>query len=320
MPNPLIELKKKFSLFLAKNKSKKFVICPHAKADIDAISSAYGIASVFKNSVIALPDELNESAKQLVDKLGIKYEILANLDKSKFDGMVVADTSAYTLIKPAKEWDVVAIIDHHKANGRDMSAPNEFFDETAPSCAEIVANILPKVTDSKIAFALACGIVADTARFKNGREKTFETLAKLIKISKSTYLEILDYSEPELPIDSKIAVMKGFKRLTYAVAGNYVIATSEVGGNESDVAANLSNVVDVAFVASYKEFERECRMSARARKTVAIPLNEICKEVAVSLGGNGGGHAKAAGLAVPRGDPGIILKRCVEEFISRIRP
>ncbi|MDO8554047.1 MAG: DHHA1 domain-containing protein [Candidatus Micrarchaeota archaeon] len=319
MSNTLISLKKKFSAFLAKNKNKKFVICPHSKADIDAISSAYGLASAFKNSVIALPDDLNESAKTLVKYLGIRYELLSDLDKSKFDGMIVADTSAYTLIKPAKDWNVVTIIDHHKANGRDMSAPTEIFDEMSPSCAEIVANIIPKINDEKIAFALACGIVADTARFKNGREKTFETLAKLIKTSKSTYLEILDYSEPELTVDAKVAVMRAFKRMTYTVVANYVIATSETGSNESDTAAHLSNIVDVAFVASYKEMEGECRMSARGRKTISVPLNEVCKTVAVSLGGNGGGHAKAAGLSVPKGDPGIVLKRCVEEFIGRIR-
>ena len=320
MQNPLSSLKKKFSAFLAKNKDKRFAICPHMKADIDAISSAYGVASVFNDSVLAIPDELNESAAKLAEKLEIKYELLSNLDKSKFDGMIVVDTSAYTLIKPAKEWNVIAIIDHHRADGKDMSAPFEFIDSTSPSCAELVANLLPKIKNTKLAFALGCGIVADTARFKNGRVQTFNTLAKLIKLSKSTYLEILDYSEPELSLDAKIAVLKGFKRLTYVVVGNYVIATSEVGSKESEVAANLSNVIDVAFVASYKEMEAECRMSARARKTVNIPLNEVCKTVAVSLGGNGGGHAKAAGLSIPRGDPGIVLKRCVEEFIGRIRP
>lgn len=314
----IASLKKTFKQFLSKNKHKRFVVSPHMRADIDAISSAYAVASLFPNSIIAVPDELNESATNLAEHLGIKWKVLKDLDKSKFDGMIVCDTSAYGLIKDAREWNVVLIIDHHRAEGRDMSAPTMVIDEKSPSCAELVAHITPKVTDKKIAFALCCGIVSDTARFKSGRTETFTLLGKLLTIADTTYQEVLLFSEPERNTDSKIAVLKAFSRAKYQAVSNYIVATTEVSSSEGDAAAAISEVADVAFVASFREEDNECRVSARARKQVHVPLHEVMKSVAVQLGGNGGGHAKAAGAAIPKGNPDHVLKRCVEVFMDKL--
>ncbi|MEK6982832.1 MAG: DHHA1 domain-containing protein [Candidatus Micrarchaeota archaeon] len=310
----LEETRKKFAEFAKKNKKKKFVISTHAKADVDAISSAFAVSSVFPNSIVVVPDEMNNQAKALAAKLEIKYQILTNLDKSKFDGLIVTDTSSYALIKPAKEWDVICIIDHHRADGRDMKAENEFFDETAPSCAEFIASFLPKIKNENVAKALCCGIIADTARFKNGKISTFEMLTKLMKIAKMDYKEILALGEYEYTTDSKIAILKAIQRSTYYIIQDYVVVISEVGSNESDASGILSDFVDVAFISSYKEKENECRVSSRGRRRVHVNLNEVMKEVAVSFGGNGGGHAKAAGCSIPGANPQNVLMKCIEVF------
>jgi nanoRNase/pAp phosphatase (c-di-AMP/oligoRNAs hydrolase) len=319
-------LKKKFLEFLEKNSNKKFAISTHAKADIDAIASAYALCSAFPNSTLFVPDELNMAATGLAEKLGIKFKILRGMkdaDRKKFDGLAVADTSAYALIKDAKDWNVVAIIDHHRADGRDMKAPNEFFDETSPSCAELVAELLPEIKDKKVAFALACGIISDTARFKNGKRKTFAMFSNLMEIAEVEYKELLEISEFEPPADVKVAVMKACQRMQYVVVGNYVVVTSEVSSGESDAAAFLSDMADVVFVSSFKEKEQEVRISSRARKHVTVPLNEVMKQVAVSYGGNGGGHGKAAGAAIPKSGSYVdiqeILKKCVEVFSSKLK-
>ena len=314
----LAEAKKLFLKFLKENKNKRFVISTHARADIDAISSAYAVSSVFPNSVIAVPDELNESAAALAVELGIKFEVVKSLDKSKFDGMIVTDTSAYSLLKDSREWKVVLIIDHHRAEGRDMKSESEIIEEQSPSCAELVANILPKITDKKIAFALVCAIISDTARFKSGRKETFETLAKLLEIAEAGYQEVLKFGEPELELDRKIAIIKAFQRMDYQIIDKYIVATSEVSSNEGDASAALSEVVDVAFVASFREIENECRVSARARKHVTVPLHEVMKSVAMRYGGNGGGHPKAAGAGVPKMQPKEVLKACINAFAMKL--
>ena len=320
--NHLDNLKDEFLSFLRNNKDKRFAISTHSKADIDTLSCAYAVSSVFPNSTVVVPDELNLSATALAEKLGIKFQLIKDVDRKKFDGMIVVDTSAYALLKEAKDWNIVLIIDHHRADGRDMKFENGLFDEKSPSCAEVVFNILPELKDKKIAFALACAVIADGARFKSARKETFETLAKLMDIAGVDYPELLGFAEPEVGLDVKAAVMKACQRLQYVVIGNYVVVTSEVSSSESDSAAFLSEVADVAFIGSFKEKDHEVRISARARKHVSVPLNEVMKSVAVSFGGNGGGHAKAAGAAIPKSGKYIevqdILKRCVEEFQNRL--
>lgn len=304
--------------FFSSISDKSIAIGTHRKADIDALASAYAISSLFKNAVICMSDEPNTASKELAVKLGIKYTALDKLNPKKFHGMVVVDTSAYELLKEAKKWDVLAIIDHHHADGRDMKAQYELIDEHAPSTCELVTDLLfgrywnaADKIDKKIAFALACGIISDTARFKNSSAKTFDLLAKLMMISGAEYGELLVYAEPEFEADEKIAILKCYQRLNFMISGNFVIVTSEVGSNESLAAASLSDVADIVFVASWREKDQETRISARSRKHVKVELNKVMGDVGKSFGASGGGHIHAAG-ATAKCKPDEALKRCID--------
>lgn len=314
-PAPERPEKALFGAFLERHKGSKLVISSHRKADVDSLACSYALHRFFPNSVIAL-DDIDENAKALIEKLGMKVSVLRELDPRSYDGLVVVDTSAYTLLEPAKSWKILLIIDHHHAQGRDMKADAMIVDESSPSTAEIIVSLLPSV-DKDTAFALACAVISDTARFKSGRRETFETLAKLMGICGSTYHELLGIAEPEARPDVKIAILKACQRVGITYAGGLVIATSEVSSNESDAAQVLSEAADVAFVASWKDRERETRISARARKSVPIELNEVMKEVGVSLGGNGGGHPKAAGATV-KAHSQDALKVCVEVLTAKL--
>jgi len=131
-----------------------------------------------------MPDAPNNAVQNLLEKWGLSIPLLTELDKKQCDGLIVLDTSAYALIKPAREWNLIAIIDHHRAEGRDMEAPYMLVGESSPATAEIVANIL-HVIDKKSAYVLALGIISDTARFKSGRAGTFSTLSRLMNICRA---------------------------------------------------------------------------------------------------------------------------------------
>jgi nanoRNase/pAp phosphatase (c-di-AMP/oligoRNAs hydrolase) len=304
-----------FSKFLTQNKDKKLVITTHRKADIDGLASAYALQTILPNSIIAI-EETDEGAKILAEKFSINTQNLQDLDSTQFDGMVVVDTASYTLLETAKNWNVLLVIDHHHEEGRDISAQSMIIDENSPSTAEIVAKLIPEISED-VAFALSCAIISDTARFKAGRRETFEMLAKLMGICNKTYREILEMGEPELRDDVKTSVLKAFQRVNFTYVGGLIIATSEVGSNESDAAQLISEAADIAFVASWKDKEKETRISARARKHVDIPLNEVMKQVGIMNGGNGGGHPKAAGASL-KVHTEEALRACVDEVISRI--
>jgi len=307
--------KSAFLSFLSSHSQDRLVISTHRKADTDGLASAFALHAFFPNSVMAV-DELDEGAKGLAEKLGISTVVLKELDRKDYAGLVVVDTASYTLLEPAKQWKILLVIDHHHPEGRDMKSEIMIADEDSPSTAEMIAWLLPSV-DAKSAFALAAAVISDTARFKSGNADTFRTLAKLMDVCGASYQELLEMGEPELRSDVKSAVLKAFQRVSIVYAGGLVIATSEVGSNESDAAQAITEAADVAFVASWKDREKETRISARARKSCHVALNEVMKEVGVSLGGNGGGHPKAAGASV-KVHTQEALKRCVEEFIERI--
>lgn len=304
-----------FERFVSEHRQQKLVITTHRKADVDGLACAFALKHLFPNSAIAVKD-MDDSAKMLAEKLAIKAQDLLGLDKAQFEGLVVVDTASYTLLEEAKEWKILLVIDHHHSEGRDMNSVAMIVDEDSPSTAEMIAGILEEIPKDA-AFALAAGIISDTARFKSGSADTFATLGRLMKIAEADYPELLSIAEPDLRSDVKTSVLKAFQRVSFSYVGGYVIATSEVGSNESDAAQKISEVADVAFVASWKDKEKETRISARASKSVTVPLNEVMKEVGVSLGGNGGGHPKAAGASV-KVHTAEARKACVDAFMARL--
>lgn len=299
-----------FSQFLSRYGGKKLAIATHSRADADGLSAAYALSKALPGSIICSPEEPGEGAAMLARKLGI--EIRPMPDRKGFDGLVVVDTSAYTLLPEARGWKILLLIDHHRADGRDMKAEFEIIDEKSPSTAEIIAGIMDVGKDA--AFGLAVGIISDAARFKSARAGTFAALAGLMEKWGLDYGELLEYAEPEPREEEKIAMLKAMQRVQFVYSAGYLIATSEVGSNESDAASILAEAADVAFVAKWKDEDKETRISARARKSVKVPLNRVLAAVAAELGGAGGGHPKAAGAALKE-HTAEALKRCVETFI-----
>ena len=303
----------RFGEFLAKYGKKKLAIATHNRADADGISAAFALGRQLPGSVVCSSEEPGEGAKMLAQKLGMEIKQIGSLSKKDFEGLVVVDTSAYTLLPEARGWRILLIMDHHRADGRDMKGEFEIIDDKSPSTAEMAAGVLPKM-GKDVAFGLAVGIISDAARFKSARANTFETLGRLMREWGLDYGELLGYAEPEPREEEKIAMLKAMQRVQFVYGGGHLIATSEVGSNESDAASVITEAADVAFVAKWKDAERETRISARARPGVKIPLNRVMGEVAKTLGGAGGGHAKAAGAAL-KAHTDEALKECVETFI-----
>ncbi len=306
------EIRKRFLDFFDSHKKDNLVICTHGRADADAIASAYALGHIFTNSTIAVPDEMNESAAVLAERLDIRPSVITDLDPGNFDGLVIVDTCSSTLLADARRWNVLLIIDHHQEEGRDIESENLIVDSNSPSTAEIIAPLLGDI-DEKVAFAISVAIISDGARFKSARADTFRVLSELMLIAGVPYQELLEVAEPEMSEETKLSVLRAFSRVKVVFISGYLIATSEVGSNESSAASLISEAADVAFVASWKDSEQETRISARARKHVAVPLNMVMSKVGSSLGGAGGGHAKAAGASV-KARTEEALQRCIEVF------
>jgi len=305
-------MSKKLPEILDELNEKRVVITAHRKADIDAVASIFAINDKLDDALIAVSEETDEGAEALLAHLGVPLTDLEALNPSHYDGLVLLDTSTTVLVPAAKGWKVLLVIDHHQPEGRDIEGEYNIIRPDSPSTAEIIANELDFDLSPKAAFALCCGIVSDTARFKSARKETFITLGKLMEICGSTYEEILKYSEYSREKDERIAILKGFQRTEYFEAGRYLLATSRVGSHSSDVAGYLAEVAHASFVGDYKERDDETRLSARASKEFPVPLNEVLSKVGKELGGEGGGHKKAAGCSVKGDKTEEVLRKCIE--------
>jgi len=310
------ELREKFLSFLSANRGRRIVICSHMNADIDALSSIYALHSVFPNSEMAIEDRMDVPGKMFADRMGISPPKLSSFKKEDYDGLIVVDTSAPQLVKSAEGWPILLIIDHHRENDHMMEAEMALRDSSAAATAEIIAEILPEIKPDA-AFALACGIVSDSARFKGGHISTFRTLVSLMEKCGSDYPEILKYGEPEPTTELKEMVLKSVRRMRVTRHGGYLIAAVKAREHESYVASALSEFADVAFAARWKRAEGETKISARARKSVPVPMNEVMMQLGNEFNGAGGGHSKAAGCSA-KAKPEIVLKRCVEIMIGRL--
>lgn len=301
-----------FPGFVQKYKNAKIAIGIHRNADLDALTSAYALSTIFPNSVILTPDEMNRPSRDFAKEFGISVLEFRKAKKEQFDGLLIVDSASYAMIGEAKGWKTLCLIDHHqKAPGEDrINAELEIVDRASPSTAQIVSSILPQMNE-KAAFALAIGIVSDTARFKGGNPQAFEQLAKLLKISGRSYAEILGYAEPELQADEKVEILSAFRKAEVVTYKNFVIATTIVSSSEGDASSSLSEFADVAFAASWRNREKETRVSARARKHIPIKLNEVMGKIGAQFLATGGGHAKAAG-ANAKEKPEKVLAACVE--------
>lgn len=295
---------------------KRFAITSHRNADIDALSSMYALRSVFPEAVLALPDKVEEPAREFAEELEIRGEKLSSLDPRDFEGLAVVDTSAPSLLPGTEAWRKILIIDHHHRNSSTMEAEYEIRDENAPSTAEMLALLIPGM-GGKVAFALACGIVSDTARFKNGRRETFEQLLRMMEISGREYMEILRHGEPEPGMKLKGEVLEALQKMKVTASGNVLIAAVEVRDNESFIASSISEFADIAVAAKWKASERATKISVRARKSVDVQMNEVMAQVGGEFGGAGGGHSKAAGCFAKE-RPNIVLRRIIEVVKERL--
>jgi len=275
----------------------------HPNADCDAVGSAVALVRSFPDFAIGAPGGVGRLGKKILDIAGLAAP--EKPDYSAFDTLVVLDTSNLGgLFIPE---DVLAskrkiVIDHHMRNGK-LDVDMYYSDETKPSCAEIAKGILEaagKKADRQSALALAMGIITDTAHFRFARSATLRTMVGIIEEGGITLEEVLTLVEDDMPdVSRKIAFLKGAQRVRFEQTGEYVVALSNVSAFEGALSKNLLSLgADVVFVGA--QVKKEFRVSGRATQALVrkgFHIGKVMDETGKDLGGQGGGHAGAAGMS-----------------------
>ncbi|MGQ9583010.1 MAG: DHH family phosphoesterase [Thermoplasmatota archaeon] len=318
------------------SRGRKLVLL-HPGADPDALGSALALRRAFPDVDISSAGGLSRLSKRVLELAGesvvespdfSRYDTLVVLDTSNTSALGVPEEVWTTKRR--------IVIDHHMRSATLRDVDVYYTDDTKPSCAELVWGILQErarmaggtlpegagresqgppsggggpppgappggpALDRGTALALAAGILTDTAHFRFARSGTLRTLGEILERSGLALEEVLGLlSEEEPDVSRKTAFLKGAQRLRFERAGEWFVAVSHVSAFEGALCRTLLSLgADVAFVAAQEG--RDYRVSGRASQALVrrgLHIGRLMEEAGRELGGQGGGHAGAAGMS-----------------------
>ncbi len=278
-------------------KNKNVLILTHHNADIDAVASTLALHVGLKKIGIETDYGTAESIGKPTHRLAAGFNFIIDPDCSKYDTVLLVETSVPEQLASVKNLRAEIIIDHHPPGKLVPKAKAIWIDEAQKSASQMVYFLMKELgveVDRQMATFIAAGVVADTAHLRLAGLPEFEVLVELLR-SGARFNEVLKLIETPVDKSENIAVLLAASRMELWKFGDLVLAFSRVKSFEAAAARSLVKMgADIAVVVAEKE--NEIRISSRARPWIekaGIDLSKIFKEVGRLIGGSGGGHALA---------------------------
>jgi nanoRNase/pAp phosphatase (c-di-AMP/oligoRNAs hydrolase) len=284
------------------------LVLSHRNADIDAMGSSIALASMFPDVTLGAIESISRGAQNLLKGLEDRFEVVIDPvvddDMSPYDRIVFVDTATPNQVEPYDKYlGSSIVIDHHLENPALSSInPRYHCEPDSASCAQIVFRLASEAgaeVNPDAALALVAGILADTERLRIAPN---EAVIDLLAILEAGDLQLMDViatiERPRYDRSHAIAMLKAAKRSEHIEVGQFILARSRVGAFEASAARHLVAMgADVAIVTS-EEGDTTSLTGRAGRRAVAagFHMGEYFQELAGLTGGDGGGHAGAAGF------------------------
>ena len=301
----------------------------HPNADCDAVGSAVALLRNFPDFGISGAGGIGRLGKRLLELVGEK--VLEAPDYTAYDKLVVLDTSNLPSLGIPPEVlaaQKIIIIDHHLRSTNVPGVELYYSDEGKPSCAEIIWELLEArdggkaaKVDRETAAALSAGILTDTAHLRFAKTSTVKALSGMLERSGLALEEVLALMEEDVPdMSRKVAFLKGAQRLRFEQAGEHIVVASHVSAFEGSLSKTLLALgADVVFVGA--QAKSEFRVSGRATQALVrrgFHVGKLMEEAGRDMGGQGGGHAGAAGMS-GEGEMEAAVNILVEKALTVLR-
>jgi len=272
--------------------------------DMDTVGSAISLAASNAN-MMACGLHLGRVAKRVCQKFSAPFRKITGYSDlpANIGGIILVDAASPSQIGIELPDDVPkCVIDHHISNQWDINDGDLYINMPVSATTEIIARYLsiyaPSTLTNPVRNLLLAGLLTDSGRFKHNQKSSFTTASLLLEnsdIDYATFVEWLEYS----PTNSseRGSLVRGLQRAKATESGSWSVIHSNCGTLEGRLAGLLLGLGhDISLVSRNRD--GETRMTARATKnatTGGISLAEIMASVAEQIGGEGGGHAGAAG-------------------------
>nr|KXH72823.1 MAG: hypothetical protein AM324_00440 [Candidatus Thorarchaeota archaeon SMTZ1-83] len=292
--------------------SSNLLIIGHQNADPDAVCSMLALRSLYlkirpNGEPTLVCADVSRLSNKVLSLLESPVEI-SDFSEKSHDLIVLLDTNSKlqlgsrvsTLLKePAR----TLVIDHHEENPDIGSiAEHTIIDTQATSTCEIVFELFQDLNleiDAATANLLLIGMIFDTRRFFYSNKDSLEIALKLIAAG-ADYQACVNSLIIRPDRSERIARLKAAGRLNLQTIGDWIIVTTKVKAFEASACRGLLDLgADVA-IAGGVTANDEVRISSRSTRDFYTRTNvnlgtDVMEPLGELIGGEGGGHANAAG-------------------------
>jgi len=279
-------------------------IITHRNGDMDTIGSGIVLASAIGEKAKACGIHIGTLARKILDGMDTDFK---QIDPSRpafprsLAGVIVVDCASPSQVGFKLPDVPMCILDHHSA--ASDSWPEDVLELRGDysSTAEMVWDWIQSEglnIDRNEGTLLLAAIISDTGRFKHSKPGCHRRVEEICENSGLDIVDVVEKVESEdLNHSQRISIHKAVSRSKVYEIGKYMVSITRAGTNEGIVAhALLASGAHASFV--HKRNSEGLRLSARASRTATnqgIHLGHLMENIAKRLGGDGGGHAGAAG-------------------------
>jgi nanoRNase/pAp phosphatase (c-di-AMP/oligoRNAs hydrolase) len=308
------------------------LVLSHRNADIDAMGSSIAVAAMFPGVTIGAVESVSRGANNLLENYNDRFPVLVDPrvedETSPWDRILFVDTATPSQVDPYDRYlSSSIVVDHHALNKALVEVnPRYHCEPESPSCAQIVHRLAVEAgaqVNADAARALVAGILADTERFRIAPNLAVQDALTILHEGGLELPDVIQSIEkPTYDRSHAIAMLKSARRSEHFEFGRFILARSRVGAFEASAARHLVSMgADVALVTS-EEGDTVSITGRAGRRAVdaGFHLGEYFQELARRTGGDGGGHAGAAGFKaqVPADELEQAALELAKEWLARV--
>ncbi len=273
--------------------------------DMDTIGSAVALSAAHPN-LMACGLHLGRTAKRMVESLQAPFRKLSEHQTvwpQNIGGIIVVDAAAAGQVGVSlPEGIPICVLDHHATCDWELDKGDLLLQWDVRATTQIVDAYLrlhaPQTRSVVVRKMLLAGLLTDTARFRHADKGAFQTAVDLLAGDDIDYASFVESVESESTSPSERgSLLRGLERATSIDSGAWNIVHTYSGTLEGRLASLLIGTgAEIALVSRFRD--GVTRLTARASRHTTqrgIHLGNLMSKVAEQIGGEGGGHAGAAG-------------------------
>ncbi len=288
------------------------LILGHQNADPDAICSMIAIRELYlairpEGKPTLVCDDVSRLANQVIRHFSLEVAV-SDFSEDDHDLVILLDTNSEFQLGPKvgtllTDSSRTLAIDHHEINPElSAIAEHQIIDSNASSTCELVIGLYDDLDvrlSSQVANLLLTGMIFDTRRFFHSGRDSFQKAVKLIDVG-ADYDSCVRSLVIKPDRSERIARLKAAGRLQVHNMNDWIVTTSKIGSYEASACRAMIEIgADVAIVAG-KTSKGIVRFSSRSTRQFSSETGvnlgtDVMEPVGEIIGGEGGGHANAAG-------------------------